>query len=262
LPAWRPLAAADAVPAASADPPRLVDGADLLDVAEEAALQRRLDEISAEHGAEVVVVTVDSLGGRSAQAFADDYFDYGPDPSDQLVPGRDVADGYGADSGRSGILLLVAVQDREWALSTSGDSISVFTDAELDRIENRFRPSLSDGRWAEAFTEFTDSADKAYVKDAGGLAAVPWGMVALVAALAALVGGFTPVILWLRQLKSVRPAVGARGYISSANLMASNDVLVSQNTAVIDTSSQNRGGGSSTHTGSSGFSHGGSSGRF
>ena len=70
---------------------RVVDGADLLDGSEEASLRERLDDISEKYQFDVVVVTEYSLGGKSPQSFADDFFDY---------------NGYGQGSERSGVLLL------------------------------------------------------------------------------------------------------------------------------------------------------------
>ena len=60
--------------------PRLVDRADLLSELEEEELEARLDEISERQQADVVVVTVNSLDGKSAQDYADDFYDYNGKP--------------------------------------------------------------------------------------------------------------------------------------------------------------------------------------
>ena len=56
--------------------PRLVDDADLLTDSEEQELNTELDEISEKQQCDVVVVTKNSLDGKSAQDYADDFFDY------------------------------------------------------------------------------------------------------------------------------------------------------------------------------------------
>ena len=61
---------------AAGDLPRLVDDADLLTNSEESELLDLLDEISERQKVDVVVVTVDSLEGKSPMAFADDFYDY------------------------------------------------------------------------------------------------------------------------------------------------------------------------------------------
>ena len=53
--------------------PRLVDGADYLTDAEEAAILNKLDDISTRLGMEVVIVTVPQLDGEDITAFADDF---------------------------------------------------------------------------------------------------------------------------------------------------------------------------------------------
>jgi uncharacterized protein len=241
--------------------PLVVDGADVLTPEEEARLEDRLDQVSRERAEDVVVLTVESLDYRTATEFADDYFDYGPDPEDPAMPGRDRDAGYGWGPDRSGIILLVAVVSREWALSTRGDSIDAFTDARQARIMDQVRPLMSAGDWTGAFDEFADQAASVGQRDAH----IPVGTILLVALIAAAIGGFVPVTIWKRQLKTVKPAVAAREHVDPASvvLAQSNDVLVSQHTSVIDTSSSSGGGGgSSTHFGSSGAMHGGSSGRF
>lgn len=55
---------------------RLVDEADLLSDAEEKDLLSKLDEISERQKCDLVIVTVKDLGGKTPEAFADDYFDY------------------------------------------------------------------------------------------------------------------------------------------------------------------------------------------
>ena len=94
--------------------PRLTDDADLLTSSEEKQLLAKLDEISERQEMDVVVVTTDSLEGKTAEAYADDFFDY---------------NGFGYGPMGSGVLLLVSMEDRDWAISTSGDGIEAFTDA-------------------------------------------------------------------------------------------------------------------------------------
>ena len=61
----------------------------------------------------VVVVTENSLDGKSAQDYADDFFDYN-------------GHGYGDDD--SGVLFLIGMDERKWAITTYGYGITAFTD--------------------------------------------------------------------------------------------------------------------------------------
>lgn len=78
----------------------------------------------------MIVVTVDSLNGKTVEEYADDYYD---------------DNGYGYGENNSGILFLVAMDDREWNISTSGDAITAFTDAGLAYMGDQFVSDLSDG---------------------------------------------------------------------------------------------------------------------
>ncbi|MCI8497354.1 MAG: TPM domain-containing protein, partial [Clostridiales bacterium] len=125
--------------------PRLVDQGNLLSGSEEAKLLDKLDEISERQQCDVAVVTVDSLEGRTATAYADDFYDY---------------NGYGQGNGDDGILLLVSIGDREWAISTYGYGITAFTDAGQSYMTDQFLPFLSDGDYYQAFDTFASLCDE------------------------------------------------------------------------------------------------------
>ena len=109
----------------AATPPRLVDDAKLLTSYEKTELLSYLNEISEKHGMDIVIVTVNSLGGKSPRAFADEYYDH---------------NGYRED----GVLLLVAMNSRDYWISTSGYGITAFTDAGIDYIADAFLTDLSE----------------------------------------------------------------------------------------------------------------------
>ena len=138
-----------AVPAAlvkaSEDTMRMVDWADLLSDGEEADLSDRLDEISERQQLDIVIVTVDSLEGASAEAYADDFFD---------------DNGYGFGDEKDGILFLISMEERDWCISTSGYGITAFTDAGLEYLSEEFLPYLSDGAYVEAFQTFAGECDE------------------------------------------------------------------------------------------------------
>ena len=83
----------------AASMPRLVDGADLLTDSEEITLLSMLGEISERQMLDVVIVTTNTLEGKSPMAYADDFYDY---------------NGYGFGASYDGVLLLVSMEDRDW----------------------------------------------------------------------------------------------------------------------------------------------------
>lgn len=240
------------LPVSAAEPYRVVDLAGLLTDSEISQLADRLDVISDTWDMDVVIVTTNDLQGRDASAYADDYYDY---------------NGYGED----GILLLVSIQDRQWAVSTCGYGIYVFTDAGIDYMAEQFVDDLSAGNYATAFETFAACCEDYLMQAAvdepyderdlpgnsfrlGKRLAVSFG-VGLLAALIA-------VGVMYSQLKSVR-SQNASHYVRSGGLRltASRDLFLYAHVdrRKRETSSS---GGSSTHRSSSGRSHGGRSGGF
>ena len=134
--------------------PLLVDEAGLLSEEESSTLINKLEEISQRQENEVAVVTVNSLEGKTAEAYADDYYDY---------------NGYGYGENDDGLLLLVSMGEREWAITTYGYCHTVaFTDAGLDYISSEFRSKLSSGEYAKAFECFADLCDDFLTQAATG----------------------------------------------------------------------------------------------
>ena len=131
--------------AATDHPARLVDQAELLTAEEQQQIQAKLDEVSELHHCDAVVMTVNSLEGKTATEYADDAFDY---------------DGYGLGEDKAGILFLVDMGDRNWATSTHGYAITAFTDAGLSYIEEKLVSYLGDGEYAEAFNCFAEQCDR------------------------------------------------------------------------------------------------------
>ncbi|MGT2755176.1 TPM domain-containing protein [Streptococcus ovis] len=244
-------------------PPRLVDEADLLSQSEEEELLTTLDEISTRQKMDVVVATVNGLRGKTAEAFADDFFDY---------------HNYGQGDDHDGILLLVSMEDRDWHLSTSGTAIRTFTDAGLNYMSDSFLPFLSSGDVAQAFSTYAGLADQFITQaktdkpyDVGNLPKEPfnvllWGGASLLTGIV-VAWGYTA---WLKgQLTSVRPQIGAQRYVKegSFRLTKSQDLFLYRtvNRHARPKSSNQFGGGSggsSIHISSSGHSHGGSGGKF
>lgn len=243
---------------ADADYPRLVDDADLLDDEEEESLLQRLDEVSEKQNMDIVIVTIDELGDKTATEYADDFFDY---------------NGYGYGSSRDGILFLVSMETRKWAISTTGEAISVFTDAGQEYMQERFLPELSEGNYYSCFETFIELSDqfitKAYEDEPYDVGNMPPETVSFIwILLDPLIGmGIAFIIASIKKskLKSIVKQVDAQQYMEpgSMNLTLRDDRFINRHirTRRIETSSSSS-GGSSTHTSSSGTTHGGSSGSF
>lgn len=233
--------------------PLLVDDADLLSDSEENEIEQQLDAVSEKYGMEVVIVTVWGLDGKSAMAYADDYYDY---------------NGYLED----GILLLISMEDRDWWISTSGEGKRDFTDAGLDYIAEKIIPDLSNGDYDWAFTtyvqlcdEFIGQARNGQPYDVGNMPAeaFAWGTAALIAFVPAFIIALITVLIMKSKLKSVHKQDTASAYTRNESLHLTEQkdrfLYVHHSRTV---KPKNNSGGSSTHRSSSGSSHGGSGGKF
>lgn len=244
--------------------PRLVDDADLLSESEESTLLEQLDTVSEARQLDVVVVTKQSLDGKTSTEYADDFYDY---------------NGYGFGEERDGILLLIGMEDRDWAITTTGKGIPIFTDAGQEYMTDKFVPYMSDGDFAKAFMTYADLCDQfieqydtngaAY--DVGNLPKSPFNVpLALFGSVGGgLVVGLIAATVMKSELKSVRAQAAAGAYTKPGSLhITDRNDLYLYNTVTRtrkpepSSSSSGGGGGSSHHSSSSGSSHGGSSGHF
>ena len=247
--------------------PRLVDDAGLLAQDDKYTLVRKLDNLSDKWQLDVVVVTNNSLGDKSVEAYADDFYDY---------------NGYGYGENDDGILLLLSMETREWAISTYGKAIDIFTDSEQQYISDGFLPYLSDGDYFGGFMRFAELCDSSveaynetgYTEHNGGSKA-PFGWLSAIGGslIIGLIAGFATAMTLRSQLTSVKPQAMATAYAKkgSLNITERNDLFLYHNITRVakpkdnDSGSSRRshsGGHSSTHTSSSGRSHGGSHGHF
>lgn len=256
------LCLATAVPAFAADGfneeyYRVNDLADLLTADEEAALVDKLDELSRRQKVDVTVATVNDLDGyASASEYADMFYEY-------------CRYGYGDE--RDGLLLLISMEDRDWAISTCGYGITAFTDAGIEFIGEQIKPDLSNGSYAAAFDTYADLCDEFITQarngspfDKGNLPREPLSVIWIpisigIGVLLALVivGGMKG------KLKTVRTQAAASSYLKKDSLaITESSDLFLYNTLTRTKKEKSSDSGSSTHTSSSGTTHGGGSGKF
>ena len=135
------------------------DFADLIPDSDEETLNYKLEQISESYECEVAVLTVNSADGYDITAFADDYYDY---------------NGFGYGENDDGIMLVIDMEYREFAITTHGTAIDIFTDYNLTQLENAFVPYLSQGSYTSAFIAYYEKCEavfmdyNTYLNDYGG----------------------------------------------------------------------------------------------
>ncbi len=239
----------------------VVDNADLLTQTEENELSEKLQDISDELQFDVVVVTTNSTGSKTATEYADDYFDY---------------NGYGRGSNNDGALFLVDMGDRKWAISTSGYGIEAIVDSALDDMEEEIVPYLKSGDYDGAFNEFADLTydivndaknGKSYSNSTTSTTKNHKNIGTNLIVAFSIGAGISLIIIlvYRSKLKPVKCQKEAKEYIvpGSFNLRRSDDVFLYFNITKVPIPKNNDSDDSgSFHSSSSGSSHGGSSGSF
>ena len=228
----------------AAEYPAVFDEAGIMSASDVRILGETVQEISQKHGIDIVILTVPSLEGKTAQAYADDYFDY---------------NGYGPD----GVIFLLAMAEREYYISTCGTMIDILDDETIYYMEDSFVPYLSDGEYYEAFYDFVTYLDIHMTDDPIG-DAITCIILAIIPGL--VVAGIG--LLFLRfGMNTKEKQYAAREYMTSGsyNMTKRDDIFLysrvtKQRKPEPSESSGSSGGG--THTSSSGRSHGGHGGKF
>ncbi len=219
-----------------------VDSADLVAAAEEADINAKLAEISAEHGVDVVIVTVDSIGNEDAFYYATEYY---------------TDNGYGVGNEKSGVLLLISMEYRDWAIVTKGVGRDAISDSDADSIFDSMSSDLADDDFAPAFYTFAEECDS-YIYDELHFDFVINLIIALVIG---LVVALIATGIMKGKLKSVRYQSAAANYVrqNSMKVTESKEVFL-YNTVSRVARPKNTSSGGGRSGGSSGF--GGSSGKF
>lgn len=229
----------------AADLPRLVDSADLLTDAQEAELLAHLDELSEAVQADIVIVTLESLGGYSADDVVNAFYDQY---------------NYGMGPGRDGVVLLLSMAERDWRILSNGFAADAITMGDIDSIGSRIVDDLSDGEYMDAFVDFADLC--AYEID-GERNGFPFrfGMNLAISLAIGFAVAFIATGVMRSKLKSVRSQTGAQEYTrpGSFQLTRSSDLFLYR---TLDRRRRPQNNGSSGRSGGGGGSRNVGGGKF
>lgn len=258
---------------AASDLPMVADNADLLSASEEQALEEKAQSLRSEYELDVVIVTADSLGGKSAQDYADDYFDQ---------------NGYGYGSNYNGILFLISMAEQEWYISTCGDTIYAVTDYGVQQLGDIVVGYLADGDYYGGFNAFMDaltsyldayqngSSIDGYADYSGDYYHGDRDEVVyyekdtspnlFVSLMIGAVSAAVVILIMRSSMNTKRQQRGASSYLKpgSFHLRSHQDMFLYSNVSKVRRQQNNgsSGGGSSVHRSSGGRRHGGGGGKF
>ncbi len=219
-----------------ASPTLLTDEAGLLTAGEQRAIADKLQQVSDAYGAQIAVATISSAEGYNMDALVEYIYD-------------EVGYGYGAD--KAGVLLLIAMDVREYRILSNGFAGDAIGNFEIDQISERIVPDLSDGDYGAAFMTFAEECDD-YLD--GYLNGFPFdfGTNLLIAVVIGLVISLIVVLIMKGQLKSVRQQSHADSYVRSGSfkLTQSGDYFMYRNVTRTPRPQNNSSGGSHSGGGS------------
>lgn len=229
--------------------PLVVDRAELLSDEEEKALLARCEAFTAEHKIEIAIVTVSDLEGKDGEKYADDFYDY---------------NGYGYGKNDDGILVLFkpgADGERVLHITTHGKGEMNFFATIREEMYSAMKGPLAAEDYNGAFNTFLDKAEYTMRPNVSPI----WLFVLVI--VGAVIG-----LLIITKMTMPNYTVAKRdaaNYARPGSLAVTNrhDAFAYTNTERVakakDSSDDSDSGSrSSTHTSSSGRTHGGTGGTF
>ncbi len=248
------LFAALALPGLAASGALVTDEAGLLTEDELRGLNEQAQAVSDQCGCDVAILIVQSMGGQTRENFTEDaYVRYG------------IAE--------DGVLLMVSIEARDYYTLAHGEGDAIFSDYEKGQLEDAFVPALSQGNYAEAFSDFISAAKDILASPEESAPVSP--TVESNGRSMSFRGGWLFVLLFsvgpalifcgvqLSKMKSAKPARNASNYIPEGGLRITHrEDLYLYRTVTRRRIQQTNASNSSRSGGSSGRSGGSSGGGF
>lgn len=142
-----PAAARVSLAGAQTDHSRVYDMADLFTEQQEEELSEQISAQSEEMGMDLAVVTTADAAGYSSRVYADYFYD---------------DNGMGTGQDNSGALFLIDMDNREIAVSTSGEMWQYLTDERVEQILDAAYGPVSEGNYFESAKAFLSGTEDFY----------------------------------------------------------------------------------------------------
>ena len=232
--------------------PPIIDDAGYLMQSELASLSKELDEVREKYGFEVAIYTESDMTSSTAEASADDIYDY---------------QGYGAGENDDGILLYICRGTREYHFTTHGKGLEYFNKNGLKYLESKVVPYLTENDYYEAFDAYIETSEEllSMAKSGKPYNEKQYSTKYLTSVIVICLVAPLLIAFWMmkKKLKKMKTAVEndyAANYMKpgSMNLTMSRDLFLYSKI----TKTEKPKGSTGTHISSSGRTHGGRGGSF
>ena len=182
--------------------PLVIDEADLITDSEEEELQEILSDISNRAKCQIIVYTVDSVGSSDIWEYAKSYFHM-------------CSFGYGED--KSGILLIMSTENRDYAIYTYGKAWEEFDSDALDHLEDEMLSHFRKNDYYKGFLAYANVCEETLIYH------FDIALNLLIAVAIGAVISFLILSAMKAKLKTVRPQRAASNYIRSGSFVLTKD---------------------------------------
>lgn len=242
---------------------KVYDFANLYSGIQEETLYSNIVKYIENYDLDLAVVTINNNPKTSAEAYAQDFYDYND---------------FGIDDSYDGVLFLIDMDNREFYMVTNGAGITMYTDARIEKCLDVAYNYIAAGDYFEGTISFIEELDKfasigtpdeygAEPKLTGiaKLKLMSWSTIIIFSVVA------TALVMYIliSNNKLARQANSSRHYMTKADVSVVNEIFLGKNVhrkaIPRDTGSSSSGSsssGRSTSIGSSGRSHGGGGRKF
>ena len=226
----------------------VIDEAGLLEDKEIEKLSENIEDLSDKYNMDIVLLTVDSLNGKTPNEFADDFYDYND---------------FGVGVNKNGLLFLIDMDNRKMWISTTGKAIEIYNDKRIDAILDYTYDKISKKDYSGCAEQFIKYATYFAKKGRnGGDTIVSTSKMIKSSLICSSIATAIFIIIGVCSHRKPQKNREASKYISKPLKLTEQtdqflDKHVSQTRRVESSSSSGESSGSSTHSGSSGTSHGG-----
>lgn len=221
----------------------LYDGAALLTDSEANILLEKLENVSEIYQVDIIIATVESTGGYPADIYVEDFYD---------------ENGLGYGASHDGVLLLLAMEEREYRILSNGLGAAAISTEDIDSIGDLIVSSLSDGDYYFAFDTFIDECEYQINGEINGFP-FEFGTNLLISLAVGLIVAFIVTQSMKSKLKSVRNQAAASQYTKQGSMQVTmaNDFFLYRTVNRVrkanQSSSSSRSSGSSRNVGGGRF---------
>lgn len=234
---------------------KIYDFANLFSDIEEKSLYDLSTDYINKYNMDLVIVTISSNNKSSTRDYGMDFYDYNM---------------FGTDNKRSGILLVIDMENRRYEMVTTGEAIIMYDDNRIDNILDFIINDFKLGNYFDACSSFINQSDyyaskgiptsnKYATVDEYGNITVNRPTPYIILIVIDLIITSVIIAILVGKNKMVKKRTEATEYMikDSKNIRTVSEVFLGANVSKVRIQTSSSGGGSSTRSGSSGHSHGG-----